>query len=121
MSVKPTLREMMISFSKEVQQLRNLGAKDIILDPGYGFGKTVEQNYSLLREIEKLKELDLPILVGVSRKRMIFNLLGGNPATALNGTTVINTLSLTKGANILRVHDVREAVETIKICNQLYT
>lgn len=119
MSVKPALKEMMIAFAREVQQLRDLGAKDIILDPGYGFGKTLEQNYQLMNEAEKLKELQLPILVGISRKSMIFKLIGGDPTTSLNGTTVLNTLSLMKGANILRVHDVKEAVEVVKICSQL--
>lgn len=119
MSVKPTLREMMIGFAREVQQLRDLGAKDIIIDPGYGFGKTLEQNYKLMDEAEKLKELHLPILVGISRKSMIFKLIGGNPATSLNGTTALNTISLLKGANILRVHDVKEAVEVVRICGQL--
>lgn len=119
MSVKPALREMMIAFAREVQQLRDLGMKDIILDPGYGFGKTLEQNYQLLTEAEKLKELQLPILVGISRKSMIFKLLGGDPSTSLNGTTVLNTISLLKGANILRVHDVKEAVEVVKICSKL--
>lgn len=120
MSVKPTLSEMMIAFSKEVQQLHELGVKDIILDPGYGFGKTLEQNYHLMNEAEKLKVLQLPILVGISRKSMIFKLIGGDPTTSLNGTTILNTISLLKGANILRVHDVKEAVEVVKICKQLY-
>ena len=120
MSVKPTLSEMMIAFSKEVQQLHELGVKDIILDPGYGFGKTLEQNYQLMNEAEKLKALRLPILVGISRKSMIFKLIGGDPTSSLNGTTILNTISLLKGANILRVHDVKEAVEVVKICKQLY-
>ena len=120
MSVKPTLSEMMIAFSKEVQQLHELGVKDIILDPGYGFGKTLEQNYHLMNEAEKLKVLQLPILVGISRKSMIFKLIGGDPTTSLNGTTILNTISLLKGANVLRVHDVKEAVEVVKICKQLY-
>ena len=89
--------------------------KDIILDPGYGFGKTLEQNYQLLAEAEKLRVMELPILVGISRKSMIYKLLGGDPTTSLNGTTVLNTLSLSKGADILRVHDVREAVECVRI------
>lgn len=106
---------MMLAFAHEMQQLRDLGAKDIILDPGFGFGKTLEQNYAILAEMEKLQILELPILVGVSRKRMIWQLLGTSPAEALNGTSVINAMSLVKGASILRVHDVREAVETCKI------
>ena len=115
MSVRSDLREMLISFAREVQQLRDLGVKDIILDPGYGFGKTLEQNYQLLAEAEKLRVMELPILVGISRKSMIYKLLGGDPTTSLNGTTVLNTLSLSKGADILRVHDVREAVECVRI------
>ncbi|RKW62138.1 MAG: dihydropteroate synthase [Prevotella sp.] len=111
MSVQPTLRQMLISFAKEVQQLRDLGVKDIILDPGYGFGKTLEQNYDLLNEAEKLQILGLPILVGVSRKSMIYKKTGGDASTALNGTTILNTLSVLKGARILRVHDVKEACE----------
>lgn len=117
MSVKPTLQQMIKSFAQEINLLHSLGVKDIILDPGYGFGKTLQQNYEILNEAEKLQELNMPILVGVSRKSMIYKLLGGNSTTSLNGTTIINTISLLKGANILRVHDVKEAVETIKIVN----
>ncbi len=119
MSVKPTLKEMLIGFAKEVAQLRDLGVKDIILDPGYGFGKTLEQNYALLQEAEKLLILDLPILVGVSRKRMVYQVVGGDATTSLNGTTTIHAVSLMKGAKILRVHDVKEAVETVKIIGKL--
>ena len=120
MSVKPTLEDMIRAFSKEVQQLRDLGVKDIILDPGFGFGKTLEQNYRLLENMEKLQALDLPILVGVSRKTMIFKLLGTDPAGSLNGTSVLHTIALQKGASILRVHDVKEAVETIRIVNSTF-
>ena len=102
-----------------VQRLRDLGAKDIILDPGYGFGKTLEQNYEIMSEAERLLALELPVLVGVSRKSMIYRLVGGDPTTALNGTTVLHTVSLQKGASILRVHDVKEAFETIRIVQQL--
>ena len=115
MSVRGTLEELMISTASKVQQLRWLGVKDIILDPGFGFGKTLEQNYRLLFEMDKLQELGLPILVGLSRKSMIYQRLGGTPETSLNGTTVLNTVALMKGANILRVHDVREAVEAGKL------
>lgn len=115
MSVQPTLHDMLIGFAKEVQQLRDLGAKDIILDPGFGFGKTLEQNYQLYNEMERLQVMELPVLVGISRKSMIYKLLGGDATTALNGTTVLNTLALMKGAGILRVHDVREAAETVRI------
>lgn len=119
MSVQPTLAKMMQNFAAEVQRLRDLGAKDIILDPGYGFGKTLEQNYEIMSEAERLLALELPVLVGVSRKSMIYKLIGGDPTTALNGTTVLHTVSLRKGASILRVHDVKEAFETIRIVQQL--
>ena len=119
MSVQPTLAKMMQNFAAEVQRLRDLGAKDIILDPGYGFGKTLEQNYEIMSEAERLLALGLPVLVGVSRKSMIYKLISGDPTTALNGTTVLHTVSLQKGASILRVHDVKEAFETIRIVQQL--
>ena len=118
MSVQPTLEKMMQNFAAEVQRLRDLGAKDIILDPGYGFGKTLAQNYEIMNRAERLLELDLPVLVGVSRKSMIYKLIGGDPTTALNGTTVLHTVSLQKGASILRVHDVKEAFEAIRIAAQ---
>lgn len=117
MSVKPTVETMLTAFAGEVQQLRDLGVKDIILDPGFGFGKTLEQNYRLLSNMSRLLSLDLPLLVGVSRKSMIFKLLGTDPSGSLNGTTVVHTMSLLQGASILRVHDVKEAVETVKIVN----
>ncbi len=119
MSTKPTLRDMLISFAQKVQQLRDLGVKDIILDPGFGFGKTIEQNFCILSDMEKLCELELPILVGISRKSMIFKTLECTPNESLNGTSVINTISLMKGASILRVHDVKEATEVIKIVNKM--
>lgn len=119
MSVQPTLRDMMMGFAREVQQLRDLGARDIILDPGFGFGKTLDQNYAIYDEMERLAVLDLPLLVGISRKSMIWKLLGGDATQALNGTTVLDTIALMKGAHILRVHDVREAVEAVKICGKL--
>ena len=119
MSVQSTLEKMMQNFAAEVQRLRDLGAKDIILDPGYGFGKTLAQNYEIMNRAERLLELDLPVLVGVSRKSMIYRLIGGDPTTALNGTTVLHTVSLQKGASILRVHDVKEAFEAIRIVQQL--
>lgn len=115
MSVQPTLKTMMVGFAKEVQQLRDLGAKDIILDPGFGFGKNLIQNYEIYNEMEKLRVMELPVLVGISRKSMIYKLLGGDPTTSLNGTTVLDTIALMKGASILRVHDVKEAVEAVKI------
>ena len=119
MSVQPTLRDMLLSFSKKVQQLRDLGVKDIILDPGFGFGKTLEQNYQLMGELEKLSVMELPLLVGISRKSMIYKMLGLTPDESLNGTTVLHTIALTKGASILRVHDVKEAVECIRLVKSL--
>lgn len=118
MSVQPTLEKMMMGFAEEVQRLHSLGAKDIILDPGYGFGKTLEQNYEIMKHSERLLEFGLPVLVGISRKSMIYKLLGGDPTTSLNGTTVLNTIALQKGASILRVHDVREAVEATRLLQQ---
>lgn len=118
MSVQPTLRDVLLGFARKVSQLRTLGVKDIILDPGFGFGKSVDQNFVLLNEMEKTKVLDLPLLVGVSRKSMIFKTIGANADTALNGTTALNAIALMKGANILRVHDVKEAVETVTLFNQ---
>ncbi len=109
------LKEVFIYFARKVQQLRDLGVKDIILDPGFGFGKTVEHNYELLAHLEEFRIFELPLLAGVSRKSMIYRLLGTTPQEALNGTTVLDTICLLKGADILRVHDVREAVETVKI------
>lgn len=119
MSVRSTLREMLLAFAEEIQRLHELGVCDVIIDPGFGFGKTLEQNYQLMKDLDKLLVLDLPLLVGVSRKSMIYKLLDGTPSTALNGTTVLHTVALQKGASILRVHDVREAVETIKIVSLL--
>lgn len=115
MSVKSNMHDMLKAFAEEVQTLRDYGAKDIILDPGYGFGKTLDENYAVLSEAERLLTLELPVLLGVSRKSMIFKLIGGDPTTSLNGTTVLNTISLMKGAAILRVHDVREAWECVKM------
>ena len=115
MSQEPTMREMLLSFSEKLQRLRDFGARDIIIDPGFGFCKTLEHNYEVMGELEKLHVLELPLLVGVSRKSMIFKKFGCTPDEALNGTTVLNTIALMKGAHILRVHDVREAVECIKI------
>lgn len=115
MSVQPTLAMMMKGFVREVQQLRDLGAKDIILDPGFGFGKDLAQNYQIFAEMEKLNVMELPVLVGISRKSMIYKLLGGDATTSLNGTSVLDTVALMKGTSILRVHDVKEAVEAVRI------
>lgn len=109
------MKEILLYFAEKVQQLRDLGQKDIILDPGFGFAKTLEHNYELMNHLEELKIFELPILSGVSRKSMIYKLLGGTPRDALNGTSVLNTISLMKGASILRVHDVKEAVEVTSI------
>ena len=115
------MEEIMLYFAHKVRQLRLLGVNDIILDPGFGFSKTVEQNYTLLSHLREVKEFDLPLLVGISRKSMIYKLLGGTPADSLNGTTVLNTYALLNGADILRVHDVRAAVEAVQIIEQLKT
>ena len=119
MSVQPTMRDTLLAFARKVQQLRDFGAKDIILDPGFGFGKTLEQNYQIMNCLEQLQVMELPILVGISRKSMIYKLFGCTPQDALNGTTALDTIALMKGADILRVHDVREAVECCKIVTQL--
>lgn len=113
------LKEIFYYFSEKVQKLRNLGVKDIIIDPGFGFGKTLEHNYELMNHLEEFRLFEVPLLVGVSRKSMIYKLLGINPEEALNGTTTLNTIALLKGANILRVHDVKVAMETIKIVQKM--
>ncbi len=115
------MKEVFMYFARKVQQLRELGLKDIILDPGFGFGKTLEHNYELMAHLEEFSIFELPLLVGVSRKSMIYKLLGGTPQDSLNGTTVLDTVALMKGANILRVHDVREAVEAVRIVDKLRT
>lgn len=114
------IREMILYFAERVQLLRDRGAKDIIIDPGFGFAKTLEHNYQLMAHLEDFRILELPILIGISRKSMIYKLFGTTPAEALNGTSVLHTITLMKGAaNILRVHDVRECVETVKIIQTL--
>lgn len=102
-------------WQERVKILNQGGVEKIILDPGFGFGKTLSHNYELLNSLDTFQDLDYPLLVGISRKSMIYKALGGTPAEALNGTTVLNTISLLKGASILRVHDVREAVEAVKL------
>ena len=119
MSRKATVHDVLIDFAQTVQRLRDLGQKDIILDPGFGFGKTLEQNFQLLSELEKLLVMELPLLVGMSRKRMVWQTLQVTPDESLNGTTVLNTVALQKGASILRVHDVREAVEAVRLTSAL--
>ncbi len=113
------LTEMLRYFATRVHRLHEMGVKDIILDPGFGFAKTLEHNYELMRRLADLRVLGLPMLVGISRKSMIYRLLGGTPQEALNGTTVLNTIALLQGASILRVHDVREAVEAVRITNKM--
>jgi dihydropteroate synthase len=102
-------------FTNKYHQLKQLGVKDVIIDPGFGFAKRSEHSYELMRRLQEFNRLQLPILVGVSRKRMIYNLLGNTADEALNGTTALNAIALTKGPNILRVHDVKEAVEAVRI------
>lgn len=113
------LKEVFYYFSERVQRLRDLGTKDIILDPGFGFGKTLEHNYQLMNHLEDFRVFGLPLLVGVSRKSMIYRLLDSTPQDALNGTTALHTIALMKGANILRVHDVKEAVEVVRIVEKM--
>jgi len=112
-------KEMLFYFSKRIAVARALGINDIIVDPGFGFSKTLDQNYAILQKLELFQMLELPLLVGVSRKSMIYKTLDSNAEMALNGTTVLNTIALTKGAKILRVHDVKEAVECVTLFNKL--
>ena len=119
MSIQKDLHDTLMAFARKVQMLRDMGQKDIILDPGFGFGKTMEENYRLMNEMEKLQVMELPVLVGISRKSMIYKLLGTDQSQALNGTTMLNTVSLMKGASILRVHDVKEAMECVKMYKAL--
>lgn len=108
-------REVMLYFAERIDRLCQMGAKDIIVDPGFGFGKTLEHNYELMNHLEDFAVFNLPLLVGISRKSMIYKLTGGTPQTSINGTTVLNTISLVKGAHILRVHDVKAAAEAKQI------
>ena len=119
MASDATMHDMLLTFARQVQQLRDMGQKDIILDPGFGFGKTLEQNYEVMARLEELTVFELPILVGVSRKSMIYKLLETTPEHSLNGSTALHTLALMKGASILRVHDVKEAVECVKIVGSI--
>ncbi|HRS53354.1 MAG TPA: dihydropteroate synthase, partial [Bacteroidales bacterium] len=112
---KDVVNEILDFLLKRIKILNDLGVKDVIIDVGFGFGKTIEDNYKLLRNLHKFHITEAPILVGISRKSMINKVLNISPEDALNGTTVLNTLALLQGANILRVHDVKEAVETIKL------
>lgn len=108
-------REVMLYFAERIDRLCQMGAKDIVVDPGFGFGKTLEHNYELMNHLEDFAVFNLPLLVGISRKSMIYKLTGGTPQISLNGTTVLNTISLVKGAHILRVHDVKAAAEAKQI------
>ncbi len=112
-------KEMLFYFSEKIALAQSLGINDLIIDPGFGFAKTLEQNFEVMNNLELFQILELPMLVGVSRKSMIYKTLNTTAESALNGTTVLNTIALQKGANILRVHDVKEAVETIKLVTQL--
>lgn len=123
MQTAPSYDNLMVEitryFAERIERLRALGAKDIILDPGFGFGKTLTHNYELMRDMAELKIFELPLLVGISRKSMIYKLLGTTPDEALNGTTVLNTIALLSGASILRVHDVKACVEVVRIVRQM--
>lgn len=111
--------EMMLYFSRKINELHDMGVADIIIDPGFGFSKTLDHNYQLMAHLHELHELEKPMLVGISRKSMIYRLHGTTPQQALNGTTMLNTIALQKGANILRVHDVKECVEVVRMHNKL--
>lgn len=113
------IKEMLFYFSERIAAARALGINDLIVDPGFGFAKTLEQNYELMQKLELFQILELPLLVGISRKSMIYKTLEINAEMALNGTTFLNTIALTKGAKILRVHDVKEAVECVRLFNKL--
>jgi dihydropteroate synthase len=113
------IKEMLFYFSERIAAARLLGINDLIVDPGFGFAKTLEQNYTVLQKLELFQMLELPLLAGISRKSMIYKTLEVNAEMALNGTTVLNTIALTKGANILRVHDVKEAVECVRLFNKM--
>lgn len=118
---KNIITDIVFYFSEKIFELRKLGVNDLIIDPGFGFSKTLDQNYELLQKLDLFKSLDLPVLAGLSRKSMLYKLLESTPEEALNATTVANTIALSKGANILRVHDVKEAVETVKIFDKTKT
>lgn len=118
-SYQDVVKEILLDLSEKVNTLKLLGVNDIIVDPGFGFGKNTVHNYELLNRLDSFRLFELPLLVGLSRKTMIWKLLGITPDASLNGTTVLNTLALMGGADILRVHDVREAVETIKLVSKL--
>ncbi len=123
MQIAPTYgnvtQDVIAFFKEKIATLNEAGIKEIIIDPGFGFGKTIEHNYQLMHELEQFHQLELPLLVGISRKSMIYKLLGITPEDALNGTSMLNTVALMHGAHILRVHDVKAAKEVVKLYNQL--
>lgn len=113
------VNEILYYFSEKIAKARSVGINDLIIDPGFGFAKTLDQNYEVLQKLELFQNLDYPILVGISRKSMVYKVLESSADAALNGTTVLNTIALSKGANILRVHDVKEAVESVKLFEKM--
>ncbi|MGN1236907.1 MAG: dihydropteroate synthase, partial [Bacteroidaceae bacterium] len=113
------MSEVTLYFSEKINKLRGMGVNDIIIDPGFGFSKTTDHNFQLMSRMQELNHFNLPILVGISRKSMIYHTLDISPQQSLNGTTMLNTIALEKGANILRVHDVAECVEVVKLYNKL--
>ncbi len=113
------VKEMLYYFSEKIAKARSIGINDLIIDPGFGFAKTLDQNYEVLQKLELFQNLDYPILVGISRKSMVYKVLESSADNALNGTTVLNTIALSKGATILRVHDVKEAVESVKLFEKM--
>ncbi len=115
------VKEIILHFSEKLRQLNKLGVNDIIIDPGFGFAKTIEHNYQILQQLEAFHIFNQPLMVGISRKSMIYNVLGSNPSLALNGSTVLHTIALMKGADILRVHDVKEAREAIMLVRKTFT
>lgn len=124
MQLNPKYKNVVIDvlnfFVKQIKIAQNIGVTDIIIDPGFGFGKSLNHNFDLLKGLNLFKKINYPILIGLSRKSMIYNILNGNPNQSLNGTTILNTFALINGANIIRVHDVKEAKECITLCEYLY-
>jgi dihydropteroate synthase len=118
-SYEDIVKEILLYFSEKVANARSFGINDLIIDPGFGFAKTLDQNFEVLQKMELFQSLELPLLVGFSRKSMIYKTLNTSAAEALNGTTVLNSIALTKGAKILRVHDVKEAVECVSLYNKI--
>ncbi|MEA3443753.1 MAG: dihydropteroate synthase [Bacteroidota bacterium] len=116
---KNPVQDIIKYFAEKIEKLKILGVKDIIIDPGFGFGKTIDHNFELLAKLDSFKIFELPVMVGISRKSMIYNLLGTSPARALNGSSVLHGIALERGANILRVHDIREAKESIRLIEKL--